>query len=136
MIRMSAFLVALLALSGCNADDSVVDPPPVELCPENSQLAFNDIEVGTSSRAVVASDNVRIAYTGRLLDGSQFDASQNFEVALSGAIAGLRQGMVGMRVGGRRLITVPPNLGYATIPQAQIPACSTLLFEVTLLEIR
>lgn len=129
-------LAAGLTLGGCFASSPVSDPPPVDLCPENARLALTDLVPGTGPREVRPTDTVVIAYTGRLLDSSVFDQSDRFEVDLARAIAGLREGMLGMRVGGRRQIMVPPNLGYAMIPQAQIPACSTLVLDVTLLEVR
>ena len=110
-----------------------------------SGLIYRDLEVG-SGAAVLSSDEcqtVRVEYTGRLEDGTVFSASPAgqtfaFIVGRHLIIAGLEQGMVGMRVGGTRQMIIPPELGYGEVSQRDnagnvvIPAGSTLIFDVTL----
>ncbi len=92
--------------------------------------------------AAKAGDKVKVHYTGTLTNGTEFDSSrtrnQPFEFTLGRGmvIKGWDQGVAGMKVGGKRKLTVPPSLGYgARAMGAKIPANSTLLFDVELLEI-
>jgi FKBP-type peptidyl-prolyl cis-trans isomerase len=104
-------------------------------------LVKEDLVVGTGAEAV-AGKTVEVDYTGWLLDGQQFDSSRGrgpFAFALGGGqvIKGWDQGVVGMRVGGTRKLTIPPELGYGMrgFPGV-IPAQATLVFEVVLLGVR
>jgi FKBP-type peptidyl-prolyl cis-trans isomerase len=75
---------------------------------------------------------------GRLTNGTQFDANSTgftFRVGVGQVIKGWEQGLIGMRVGGRRRLTIPPNLGYGSQGNGSIPANSTLIFEIGLLAI-
>jgi FKBP-type peptidyl-prolyl cis-trans isomerase len=83
-----------------------------------------------------------VHYTGWLTNGQQFDSSVGrgpFSFRLGGGqvIAGWDQGVAGMKVGGKRRLTIPPELGYGSrgFPGA-IPPNSTLVFEVELLGVR
>lgn len=83
-----------------------------------------------------------IHYTGTLNDGTVFDSSRTkgtpFKTAIGvgQVIAGWDQGVAGMKVGERRKLVIPPNLGYGSRPQGPIPANSTLTFDVELLGIQ
>ena len=106
-----------------------------------SELVKEDLQVGEGAEAV-AGRKVEVHYTGWLLDGKQFDTSKGrgpFAFALGGGqvIKGWDQGVVGMKVGGTRKLTIPPELGYGMrgFPGV-IPAQATLVFEVTLLAVR
>jgi FKBP-type peptidyl-prolyl cis-trans isomerase len=87
-------------------------------------------------------DTIVVHYTGTLTDGKQFDSSRGrtpFEVTLGQrrVIAGWEQGLQGMKVGEKRKLTIPPDLGYgARGAGGVIPPNATLVFEVELLEIR
>ena len=87
-------------------------------------------------------DTLVVHYTGTLTDGKQFDSSRGrapFEVKLGQrrVIAGWEQGLQGMKVGEKRKLTIPPDLGYgARGAGAAIPPNATLVFDVELLEIR
>lgn len=104
-----------------------------------AELQVDELVVGTGAVAV-AGQRVSVHYTGWLTDGKKFDSSldrkQPFEFVLGGGqvIAGWDQGVQGMKVGGKRKLTIPPELGYGNrgFPGA-IPANSTLVFEVELL---
>ena len=88
-------------------------------------------------------NKVVVNYTGALLDGSIFDSSLKpgrtpftFTLGAGSVIKGWDQGVKGMRVGGKRKLTIPPNLGYGDNGAGNvIPPGATLIFEVELLEI-
>jgi FKBP-type peptidyl-prolyl cis-trans isomerase len=100
-----------------------------------------DLTLG-AGREAAAGDTVRIHYVGMLANGTSFDSSRNREplkatLGRSMLIPGFDRGVQGMRVGGRRRITVPPELGYGKEGQPpRIPGSSTLVFEVELMEIQ
>lgn len=110
--------------------------------PEVTKLEITDLKVGTGAE-VKSGDIVSIHYTGTFLDGKKFDSSvdrgQPFETAIGvgQVIKGWDQGVVGMKVGGKRKLTIPYALAYgeAGIPGA-IPPKSTLVFDVELLNIK
>ena len=104
-------------------------------------LVKEELQVGTGEEAV-AGRLVEVNYTGWLLDGKQFDSSQGrgpFSFTLGGGqvIKGWDQGVVGMKVGGKRKLTIPPELAYGMrgFPGV-IPAMATLTFEVELLAVK
>ena len=124
----------------------MADTKPTVTIPEGApptDLVIEDIEVGDGTEAV-AGANVTVHYVGvAWSDQQQFDASWDrddlfeFPLGRGYVIAGWDQGVQGMRVGGRRRITIPPHLGYGArgFPPV-IPPNSTLVFEVELLSIR
>lgn len=92
---------------------------------------------------VKSGDTISVHYTGTLLDGTKFDSSLDrnepfsFTLGAGEVIAGWDQGIVGMRVGGKRKLTIPPDLAYGqTGAGSQIPPNATLVFEVELLEVK
>ena len=94
--------------------------------------------VGTGAEAR-AGLKVEVHYTGRLLDGKQFDSSRggspfSFKLGDGQVIKGWDQGVAGMKVGGKRKLTIPPELGYGMrgFPGV-IPPQATLIFDVELL---
>jgi peptidylprolyl isomerase len=104
-----------------------------------SGLYVQDIVVGDGERAD-SGDVARVFYTGRLSSGVEFDARSEgspFEAALGYGIVipGWDQGIVGMRVGGRRRLVVPPGLGYGAEGRGRIPSNATLVFDVELVEV-
>ena len=113
-----------------------------ELMTTDSGLQYLDTEVGAGDPAQ-AGQTVRVHYTGTLEDGTKFDSSldrnEPFEFPLGAGmvIAGWEEGIAGMRVGGKRTLTIPPALGYGAsgVPGA-IPPNATLIFTVELLDIR
>lgn len=104
-----------------------------------SGLYVQDLVVGEGLRAD-SGDVARVHYVGWLPSGAEFDGRREgapLEAALGygRVIAGWDQGIVGMRVGGRRRLVVPPALGYGSAGRGRIPANATLVFEVELLEV-
>ncbi|HVF85033.1 MAG TPA: FKBP-type peptidyl-prolyl cis-trans isomerase [Abditibacteriaceae bacterium] len=106
-----------------------------------TKLEIEDLQVGDGPEAKKG-DNVTVHYRGTLTDGTKFDASydrgQPFPFQLGGGqvIKGWDQGVAGMKVGGKRKLTIPPDLGYgARGAGGVIPPNATLIFEVELLEV-
>ena len=107
-----------------------------------NELKVEDIEVG-KGQEVKDGDTVSVNYKGTLTNGKQFDSSYDrgqpfeFEVGAGDVIKGWDQGLVGMRVGGKRKLTIPSELGYGEQGAGvDIPPNSTLIFEIELLEIK
>ncbi|WP_225411971.1 FKBP-type peptidyl-prolyl cis-trans isomerase [Stigmatella hybrida] len=105
-------------------------------------LKIEDVKVGTGAEAV-AGKSVTVHYVGTLTTGSKFDSSRDrgqgftFQLGKGQVIQGWDQGVAGMKIGGVRKLTIPPEMGYGDrgFPPV-IPPKSTLLFEVELLEVR
>ena len=108
-----------------------------------AELILEDLEVGEGTEAV-AGTNVTVHYVGVAWStGQQFDASWDrndtfsFGLGAGQVISGWDQGVAGMRVGGRRSITIPPHLGYgAAGAGGVIKGGETLVFVVDLLDVR
>ncbi len=106
------------------------------------ELQIEDLKVGTGTEAV-SGKRVTVHYVGTLTSGSKFDSSRDrgegfsFALGAGQVIQGWDKGVAGMKVGGLRKLTIPPELGYGArgFPPV-IPANSTLVFEVELLEVR
>ncbi len=108
-----------------------------------AELVLEDLELGEGTEAV-AGTNVTVHYVGvAWSNGQQFDASWDrndtfsFRLGAGQVISGWDQGVAGMRVGGRRSITIPPHLGYgAAGAGGVIKGGETLVFVVDLLDVR
>ncbi|MCW9057296.1 MAG: FKBP-type peptidyl-prolyl cis-trans isomerase [Gammaproteobacteria bacterium] len=108
----------------------------------DSGLQYEDLSVGDGSQATGRGQTVTVHYTGWLEDGSKFDSSRDrddpfsFPLDCRYVIPGWDEGVKGMKVGGTRKLTIPPELGYgAAGAGGVIPPNATLIFEVELLEI-
>ena len=106
-----------------------------------AELQIEDIKIGTG---IVAADNDRLAvdYEGHLEDGTQFDSSYKrgepfeFDLGQGQVIRGWDKGLRGMKVGGKRHLVIPPEMGYGSDDHSLIPPNSTLIFEVELVDVR
>jgi FKBP-type peptidyl-prolyl cis-trans isomerase FkpA len=108
----------------------------------NEQMQIEELTVGTGSQAQKGQLAV-VHYTGWLTDGTKFDSSKDrndpFSFALGGGmvIKGWDEGVVGMKIGGKRKLTIPPHMGYGTRGAGGvIPPNATLVFEVELLDVK
>ncbi|MEE9293567.1 MAG: FKBP-type peptidyl-prolyl cis-trans isomerase [Phycisphaerae bacterium] len=101
-----------------------------------SGLWYVDTQDGTGE-SPEPSNLVKVHYTGWLADGSKFDSSRTsgkpLEMGLGQFIDGFTEGVSSMKVGGKRFLVIPPELGYGTRARPKIPANSTLVFEVELI---
>jgi len=106
-----------------------------------SGLVIEELVVG-SGAAAAAGQRVSVHYTGWLTDGKKFDSSRDrgdpfvFPLGRGQVIRGWDEGVAGMKVGGKRKLTIPPGLGYgARGAGGVIPPNATLVFEVELLSV-
>ena len=106
-----------------------------------SGLQYEDLSEGTGA-AAKAGDSVEVHYTGWLIDGTKFDSSLDrgrpfgFQLGAGRVIKGWDEGVAGMKVGGKRKLTIPPDLGYGSRGAGGvIPPNATLVFEVELLKV-
>jgi FKBP-type peptidyl-prolyl cis-trans isomerase len=105
-------------------------------------LQYTDEQVGTGAEATTGKTAV-VHYTGWLMDGTKFDSSVDrnqpfsFPLGAGQVIKGWDEGVVGMKVGGKRILIIPPQLGYGSRGAGNvIPPNATLKFEVQLLDVR
>lgn len=132
--QLLALVAGVAFLAACNSSN---EPDPV---PSPGQLMVEDLTVGTGPTALIG-DTVSIHYIGRFTNGQIFDNSYDrgapitFILGAGAVIAGVDQGVVGMKVGGKRRLTVPPDLAYGAQGSGSIPANATLVFEIDLITV-
>lgn len=164
MMRLAVVTVLLAALAGCNqsqvsttttsttgsatetgsgspaAGSGGAEASRVVTLPNG--LKYEDLVVGGGAEAKSGND-VKVHYTGTFTNGTVFDSSRDgdppyaFRLGNGEVVKGWDEGIKGMKVGGRRILTVPPHLGYGErgYPGA-IPPNSTLIFDVELMDVR
>jgi hypothetical protein len=145
---IAASILAALTLVACDkAPPEPPAPPPRPVVsaapevPEPADLIKEDLSVGTGAEAKDG-DKVKVHYTGRLLKTNlMFDSSVGktpfgFQLGKSEVIKGWDLGVVGMKVGGKRKLTIPSKLGYGESGSPpKIPGKATLVFDVELLSV-
>jgi FKBP-type peptidyl-prolyl cis-trans isomerase len=105
------------------------------------KLVIDDISVGTGVEAK-SGDTVEVHYIGTLPNGTEFDNSNkrgapfSFTIGEGRVIQGWEQGVVGMKVGGKRILVIPPELAYGDKGIGPIPPKSTLVFAIELLSVK
>ena len=148
ILLASALMVAMLAITGCKAD-SKTSTKETAMTQTGTELIKKDTVIG-EGREAEAGFNVTVHYTGWLYDpskadgkGTKFDSSldrhEPFVFFLGGGqvIQGWDEGFAGMKVGGKRTLIIPPNMGYgAHGAGGVIPPNATLIFDVELLGIK
>ncbi len=127
-------LLALLGLVLAQTCSTAQDKEP--------KVKIEDLKVGTGDEAKTG-NTVEVHYTGWLTDGKKFDSSLDrgqpfsFKLGAGMVIKGWDQGVAGMKVGGKRKLTIPPELGYGDRGAGGvIPPKATLVFEVELLKVK
>jgi len=153
MLRILALLgsAGLLACGG-SADQDKSRPPAgfsaslgvdtAAMTRTPSGLRYQDVAAGEGA-AATADRTVSVHYTGWLPNGEKFDSSRDrnqpfsFTLGAGQVIAGWDEGVAGMKVGGRRKLVIPAELGYGTSgAPPDIPPGATLVFDVELLDVR
>lgn len=108
-----------------------------------ADLLIEDISVGTGD-SPAKGQTVVVHYTGWLTNGTKFDSSVDrgepfeFQIGVGQVIKGWDQGVLSMKIGGKRKLTIPPELAYGdrNVGNGLIPPNSTLIFEVELLDLK
>ena len=121
------------------ANESVLTSPTLAVM---EKLDIKDTLLGTGAVAKAGSI-VKVNYTGKLTNGEVFDTSLKagrtpieFTLGQGEVIEGWDKGLLEMKVGGKRTLTIPPSLGYGDRPAGSIPPGSTLIFDVELMEVK
>jgi peptidylprolyl isomerase len=135
-----AFALAALCLTqAAYSDDKDKDKDKKEITTK-SGLKYQDLKEGKGA-AAKEGDLLTVRYTGWLTDGTKFDSNADkekpftFRLGVGEVIQGWDEGVAGMKAGGKRKLTIPPELAYGKRASGKIPANSTLVFEVELIQI-
>lgn len=147
IIAAAALLVACEGGTGPGFEGNITGQPETvaytsslgvnlsEMTRASSGYYYQDKVVGVGEMAA-RDETAAIRYTGWLPNGRRFDAGQiNAPLNGESLIEGFNDGVIGMRVGGRRLLVIPPELGYRNSGQGIIPPGAVLVFDVELLAV-
>ncbi len=128
-----------------NGDETTERTKAIKKAADNSgnvkSMIIDDIKVGDGAE-VKTGDSVDVHYIGTLQDGTEFDNSRkrgevfNFTVGGGQVIKGWEEGLVGMKVGGQRVLVIPPEKAYGEKGIGPIPANATLVFAIELVSIK
>jgi len=142
MVAVAFFLSLMAVAEGDAASTDTSAPTKVTGAPTKTAdgLEYWDIKVGTGATAQ-SGQKVKVHYTGWLTNGKKFDSSVDhggepfvFQLGAGQVIKGWDEGVAGMKVGGKRQLRIPPELGYGQRGYPPIiPSNSTLVFDVQLL---
>ena len=150
-------LVALAVVGACNNEVTGLGPPSdpatetfdpslgvtiSEMTRLESGVYIEDLLLGFGDSVTARTDTVWVTYTGFLKDGTEFDSGVNTRLLPDDVVQGLALGMIGMKIGGRRMIVIPSALGYGeqsvrapgTVDPV-VPRQSTLIFRIELLRL-
>lgn len=143
------YAVTLVDNSDSKLIDNLIQGPSEELeggetqiiepLPGDEELVINNIEEGTGPGAKVG-DTLLVHYRGTFEDGAQFDSSYDrgepfrVTIGVSQVIRGWHLGLLGMKVGEKRQLIIPPHLGYGESNAGPIPPNATLYFDLELIE--
>jgi peptidylprolyl isomerase/FKBP-type peptidyl-prolyl cis-trans isomerase FkpA len=105
-------------------------------------LEIKTTQEGAGERAIKSGDHIYVHYTGKLTNGTVFDSSVtrgvpfDFTIGQGMVIAGWEQGFIGAKIGEKRTLTIPAELGYGARDMGTIPANSILIFDVEVIDIK
>jgi FKBP-type peptidyl-prolyl cis-trans isomerase len=141
VLSVAALLLAMVAFVFAQSDNS--KPTPVEGKGKSMPggLQYWDIKEGTG-KAASAYSTVTVHYTGWLTNGKKFDSSLDrkqpftFTNGQHQVIKGWEEGVVGMKVGGKRQLRIPYELAYGRDGYGPIPPAATLIFDIELLNVK
>lgn len=142
IVAILVLAIAGVLVLGLKGSKTNIEEKPLTVTNTNqtTSLKIEDLTEGTG-KAAESGDTLTVNYKGTLLNGTQFDSSYDrgqpfkFTLGAGQVIAGWDQGVLGMKIGGKRKLTIPPELGYGSRGAgADIPPNSTLIFEVELLD--
>lgn len=154
-LLVAPLVAALVSASACGSDDPVATSSPsnpatetfasslginiASMTKKSDDLYIKDLVVGTGSEAINGR-LVRVHYTGWTANGTQFETSAGrspIEFTLGqDVITGWNQGILGMRVGGKRRLVIGSNLAYGSTGKGSIPPNATLIFDVELVGVQ
>jgi FKBP-type peptidyl-prolyl cis-trans isomerase FkpA len=142
-VRFIPIVLSLVLLAACGSAQSTTNVPTAP----TSSAVYSQADVVEGTGAVAVSGHVvTVNYTGWLYDvirpdhkGLQFETSLGttplaFTLGVGQVIAGWDQGVVGMKVGGTRRLTLPPSLAYGGVRNGPIPPYASLVFDIQLLD--
>jgi FKBP-type peptidyl-prolyl cis-trans isomerase len=139
-VVVAIFVVGFFFIFGSQLVSIFTSNNSKKIVAQAPKVGIEDVVVG-GGEAAMPGDRVVVHYTGKFTNGQVFDSSvgrgEPFQFVLGGGqvIKGWDQGIAGMRVGGKRTLTVPPELGYGPNDYGPIPGNSTLVFDVELLKV-
>lgn len=145
-LTLVAAFVATLALTACGSSDNspVQVPPPPVSANDPAALVSKDTVLGTGAEAAIGK-GINVNYTGWLYDptkpdnkGAQFETTIGkqpvaFMLTKGTLIEGWTDGIPGMKVGGKRTLTIPSSKGYGTSGKGPVPANTGMVFDIELL---
>ena len=156
-MKRLTILLALALVSSCNNEITGLGPPSdpatetfdpslgvtiSQMTRLDSGVYIRDLVLGSGDSVTARTDTVWMTYTGFLKNGEEFDSGVNTRFLPAAIVPGLAQGLIGMKIGGRRLIVIPSALAYGeesvTRPgtvDPLIPRQSTLVFRIELLRL-
>jgi len=139
IVTLSAQEITMAASSGAKGNIPELKAKSVTT---PSGLSYQDAKVGTGASPVKGKP-VKVHYTGWLVNGTKFDSSVDrkepftFNIGAGQVIPGWDEGVMTMKVGGKRRLTIPANLGYGVRGAGGvIPPNATLIFDVELLDVQ
>jgi FKBP-type peptidyl-prolyl cis-trans isomerase len=137
------FICFMFVKNQNNNENNISNLEKIIIKSKNMEVKKEILKEGAGEQQVEKGNSISVHYTGTFEDGTKFDSSVdrnqpfNLTVGIGQVIQGWDQGLIGMKVGEKSKLTIPPAMAYgpAGIPGA-IPPSSTLIFEVELLEIK
>ena len=140
VLLVGVLIVIAVVLNSRNASQKTEPVVPSTMQNED-KLKVEDVKEGTGE-AVKKGDIIVIHYSGTLENGQKFDSSYDrdepFEtqIGVGNVIQGWDEGVIGMKIGGKKKLTIPPSMGYGDQATGSIPPNSTLIFDLELLSIK